>query len=88
MSRSKRSRRSQSNRNSRIITKNSNSSDLARTTFTSRRDEGTLNAVAVTDSSNSSAFVLSRAGTTLELNGHEARTLFLTLQKHYDRWYF
>ena len=84
MSRSNRSRRSESNRNSRIVTKFSPTSYTARVTRTERRDEGSLNAVAVTDSSNASAFVMSKAGTTIELNGHEARTLFLTLQKHYE----
>lgn len=81
-------RKSQSNRNSRIVSELSDTSYLARTTFTKGRDVGSLNVVAVTDSSNASALVLSKAGTTVELNGHEARTVYLALQKHYQNGAF
>lgn len=84
MSKFKRTRRSGANRNSRIFTKLSPTSAVARTTFTAHRDEGTLQAAIATDSSNSSAFVISKGGTTVELNGHEARTLYRTLSRHYD----
>lgn len=83
MSKSHYKDRSWSNRNSRIVTNGSDSSWYARTTFTKDRDAGSLNVLVETDSSKATAFVLNKDGTTLELNGHEARTMFLTLQKHY-----
>jgi hypothetical protein len=56
---------------------------IARQTFTAARDEGSLVAVAQTESNNATTFVISRNGAQLQLNGNEARTLFNVLAKHY-----
>lgn len=82
MSRSKRARRSESNRNSRIVTRGTDTM-YARQTFTASRDEGSLLAVAETESNNATTFTIARNGAQLALNGHEARTLFNVLAKHY-----
>lgn len=83
MSRSSKTRRSESNRNSRIVSKPRNNSLYGRTSFTQGRDEGSLVAVVNTESNNATQLVLSRSGTTVQLSGKEARTLFALLEKHY-----
>lgn len=83
MSRNRRTRRSESNRNSRIVTRPYEGTLYARTTFTKNRDVGALVAAVDTTSNNSTSLHLERAGAILRLNGHEARTLFLMLEKHY-----
>jgi hypothetical protein len=77
------SNRSDSNRNSRIVTRNRPGSVYARYTRTAGRDPGTLQAAVVTESNGSTAVEIERAGASLLLNGHEARTLFNVLAKHY-----
>jgi hypothetical protein len=72
-----------SNRNSRIVSRNREGTVFGRQTFTSQRDEGTLNAVIETESNNATTFTIQRAGAQLELNGNEARTIFNVLAKHY-----
>ena len=72
-----------SNRNSRIVTRNRDGSMIARKTFTARRDEGSLQAMAQTESNNSTTFVIERNGAQFTFNGNEARTIFATLEKHY-----
>ena len=56
----------------------------ARRSETARRDEGTLTAEVDTTSSNSTNFQIRKGPATLELTGHEARTLFQLLASHYD----
>jgi len=56
----------------------------ARRSETARRDEGTLTAEVDTSSSNSTNFQIRKGPATLELTGHEARTLFQLLSSHYD----
>lgn len=70
------------NKNSRIETEWRG--EVARRSETARRDEGTLTAEVDTTSSNSTSFQIRKGPATLELNGHEARTLFQLLSKHYD----
>ena len=79
----KRARRSESNRNSRIVTRNRLGSEYARQTFTAARDEGSLLAIAQTESNNATTFTIQRDGAQLQLNGNEARTLFNVIAKHY-----
>jgi hypothetical protein len=55
----------------------------ARRTETARRDEGTLTAEVSTSSNNSTNFQIRKGPATLDLNGHEARTLFQLLASHY-----
>lgn len=57
---------------------------VARRSETARRDEGTLTAKVETSSSNSTNFQIQKGSATLDLNGHEARTLFQLLQSHYS----
>lgn len=82
-SRNRKSRRSESNRNSRIVTRPYEGTIYARSTYTSGRDEGTLVAAVDTASNNTTTLQIARAGAMLELNGHEARTLFRLLETHY-----
>jgi hypothetical protein len=70
------------NKNSRIETEWRGS--VARRSETARRDEGTLTAEVDTTSSNATSFQIRKGPATLELNGHEARTLFQLLQSHYS----
>ena len=77
------SNRSDSNRNARIVSSDRPGSQYARTTRTAGRDPGTLQAAVVTESNATSALVIERAGAQLLFNGHEARTLFNVLAKHY-----
>lgn len=61
-------------------------------TETARRDRGELDvAISTNERSNTTRVFIDAEGrsasfpySTLELNGHQARTLFLTLQKHFD----
>ena len=77
----KKSKRPQ-NKNSRVVS--SWFGVVARSTETKRRDQGTLTAEASTTSSNSTSFLLEKAGISIGLSGREARTLYLLLNKHYD----
>lgn len=72
-----------SNRNSRIVSNVNVHTLHARETYTDRRDPGSLVAVAQTSTNNATNFLLSRGGVTVELNGHEARTLLRLLETHY-----
>lgn len=72
-----------SNRNSRIVSNVNPHTLHSRVTYTDRRDEGTLQASVRTSTNNATDFVLSRGGVTVELNGHEARTLLRLLETHY-----
>ena len=72
-----------SNRNARIVTNFSPTSITARSTYTARRDAGSLEASIVTDSSNASLLYITRPGVGLALTGNEARTLYSLLAKHY-----
>ncbi len=76
--------RSTSNRNSRIVTQWSPSSYMARSTFTENRDPGSLQALVDTQSNNATDMVINRNGVTFQLTGHEARTLYALLDKHYN----
>lgn len=72
------------NKNSRIVQEISDTSALARSTFTDRRDEGTLVAALHTDSGNATDFVIQMPGFSLQLSGHQARTLQRLLNRHYE----
>jgi hypothetical protein len=76
--------RSNSNRNSRIVTQRSSTSWTARSTYTDNRDPGSLQALVDTQSNNATDMVINRNGVTLQLTGHEARTLYALLDKHYN----
>lgn len=79
----KRTRRNDSNRNSRITTDVRPSSLFARTTYTDNRDPGSLVAIVDTQSNNATDFVVSRGGSSMKFSGNEARTLLQLLEKHY-----
>ncbi len=72
-----------SNRNSRIVSNVDVHTVHARETYTARRDVGTLQAAVRTSTNNSTDFVLTRNGVTVEMNGREARTLLRLLETHY-----
>jgi hypothetical protein len=57
---------------------------VSRRSETARRDEGTLTAEVETSSNNSTLFQIRKGPATLDLTGHEARTLFQLLSSHYD----
>lgn len=78
------------NKNSRINSRIDRTGKLR--TETARRDIGELDvAISTDESSNSTRVFIDTSGRdgsipypTLELNGRQARTLFLALQKHFD----
>lgn len=79
------------NKNARIITRLDRSGKLR--TETTRRDSGELDVAITTDERNNSTRVfIDEVGrrqqapfASLELDGNQARTLFLALQKHFQR---
>ena len=83
------SNRYDANKNSRVNSRVDRNGNLR--TETSRRDGGTLDIAISTDMRNNSTRVFldafGRDGNfpvaDLELNGHEARTLYLALRKHF-----
>jgi hypothetical protein len=76
-------RRSTTNRNAYINVRETRSGRVR--TETVGRDSGSLVASASTDpQSNSTSFFIGRQGSSMILNGHEARTLYRVLQRHYD----
>jgi hypothetical protein len=87
----KRNRYTSTNKNSRVNTRIDRTGKLR--TETSRRDRGQLDIAITTNKKNNSTRVfidvLGRADTIpradLELDGRQARTLFLALSKHFDR---
>jgi len=83
MRKNRRIKRSESNRNSRIVTQPRPETLFARSTYTANRDPGSMVALVNTESNNATQLVLSRNGATLQLSGHEARTLLQLLEKHY-----
>lgn len=78
----------QTNKNSRVNTRTDRTGKLR--TETARRDLGSFDVAITTDErSNSTRLFIDASGrdvpySTLELNGREARTLFLALQKHFN----
>jgi len=85
-SRSRRTRRSESNRNAYILSRPNEDAQVGGYTFTKGRDRDSLKVSAVTSSANSTEVVITRfrGKERLELNGHEARTLFRLLSSHFD----
>lgn len=83
---SKRSRRSESNRNSRILTRPNYEAATGGFTFTKGRDADSLKVSARTSSNNATEVVITRFGgeEKLVLSGNEARTLQRALNAHYD----
>jgi hypothetical protein len=76
-------RRSSANRNAYISVRETRTGRVR--TETVGRDSGSLVASASTDpESNSTSFFIGRQGASLVLNGHEARTLYRVLQRHYE----
>jgi hypothetical protein len=71
------------NKNSRIVTEYSPTSIGARTSYTARRDPGSLEASITTDSHNHSNLFITRPGLGVVLTGTEARTLYTLLRNHY-----
>lgn len=74
------------NKNSRVNTRVDRTGKLR--TETVRRDSGFDVAITTDERNNSTRVFIDDGGranpwTTLELNGHEARTLLLALQKHF-----
>jgi len=80
---SKKNTRSESNRNARINVRETRTGRIR--TETLQRDEGSLVASASTDprTDRTSVFI-GRPGSSMVLNGREARTLFRVLSRHYD----
>jgi hypothetical protein len=78
------------NKNSRVISRYDRTGKLR--TETVRRDEGDLDVSVSTDLNNNSTRLFidengrnhSSPRSSLELDGHQARTLYLTLQRHFD----
>ena len=83
---SKRNRRNESNRNSRIVSKSNMNALVGGVTFTKGRDAEALKVSARTNSNNSTEVVITRNGgeEKLVLSGFEARTLQRVLNKHYN----
>lgn len=83
--RSRRARRSESNRNSYILRRPNSDASVGGQTFTKGRDSDALKVSARTQSNNSTEVVLTRFGgeERMVLNGHEARTLQRLLNAHY-----
>jgi len=84
-------RQPDTNKNSRIITRIDRTGKIR--TETARRDEGEFDVAVTTNPSTGATQVFFdrdgrdvgfRYGETLRLNGREARTLFIALQRHYD----
>ena len=86
---SKRSRRSESNRNARILNKPNDQAMVGGYTFTKGRDQDALKVSARTSSNNSTEVVITRFGgdERLVLSGNEARTLQRALNTHYGDAY-
>lgn len=82
---SKRSRRSESNRNARILNKPNLDAMVGGYTFTKGRDQDALKVSARTSTSNATEVVITRFGgdERLVLSGNEARTLQRALNAHY-----
>ena len=82
----KRARKSESNRNARILTKPNFEAAVGGYTFTKGRDADALKVSARTSSNNSTQVVITRHGgeEKLVLSGNEARTLQRALNAHYD----
>lgn len=83
---SKRSRKSESNRNAYILTQPNFEAAKGGYTFTKGRDADSLKVSARTTSNNSTQVVITRFGgeERLVLSGNEARTLQRALNAHYD----
>lgn len=84
-SRSRRARRSESNRNAYILRSPNENAQVGGYTFTKGRDRDSLKASAWTSSSNSTEVVITRQGgeEKLVLTGREARTLQRFLNDHF-----
>lgn len=82
---SKKVRRSDSNRNAYILSRPNLDAMIGGYTFTKGRDEDSLKASARTASNNSTEVVITRfrGDERLVLSGNEARTLQRFLNKHY-----
>ncbi len=71
-----------SNKNARIVSRLTQNNKLR--TETTRRDSDALNAAVSTDSSNATKLFLDLAdGTKLTFDGHDARTIYRLLDRHY-----
>ena len=75
------------NKNARIISRMDRSGNVR--TETTRRDEGQFNVAVSTDKSVDSTRLFLDLdgrfeGDAVELTGHQARTLYLTLQRHFE----
>ncbi len=86
---SKRSRRSDSNRNSFILNRPTETAMVGGYTFTKGRDADALKVSARTSTNNSTEVVITRFGgdERIVLTGNEARTLQRVLNKHYGDQY-
>ena len=79
------------NKNSRVISRIDRTGKFR--TETSRRDNGSLDLAITTNLSTGATRLFidemgregNQAYPTIDLNGHQARTLFLALQKHYEQ---
>jgi hypothetical protein len=86
---SKKTRRSESNRNSFILNRPNQDAQVGGFTFTKRRDADALKVSARTSSNNATEVVITRyqGDERLVLSGAEARTLQRVLNKHYGEAY-
>jgi hypothetical protein len=72
------------NKNARIVTVPNPNAQRGGVTYTSQREPGSLNATVGTTSDGTTTLSVTRPGFGVTFNGHEARTLYSLLRKHYE----